>query len=477
MDFPPDTISSPVEEVFDNARKNHYTRHRNVYLATFAAQLYIVGMGLVSSYTSPAGEDILKSGSRFKHITSNENTWIASLPNLSGVLGNAISGYFSHKYGRKCVLIYISTTFTLSWLLIAYAPTVHFIYAGRILSGFSAGICTVAVPAYVVEISTVEIRGFLTAGFQVAFAVGVVIMSSFGIILRWSWLAIVGAIVAVVGACLLYFMPESPPWLVRNGKYGEAMRGIRFLRGKKHDAAREFKEITENIAQEPRDGLTLREFLNPSLYKPLLIAFGLMFNMSFCGFPAVMSYTVKVFKEEGNSFNPNVAATIVVVIQMIATMLSSLLMDRAGRKSLYVTSGSLMTLTLIALGAYTYCSQKYDASTLSHWSWVPLVSFMIYIAAFSIGFGPMPFVVIPELVPTHSRSFVMAVGCASGSLLGFIVIKTFDILRITIGLYGLYWLYGALTFSGFLAYFFFVPETKGRSIHEINKTFSKSALI
>lgn len=370
--------------------------------------------------------------------------------------------------------MYISASYTLSWLLIAYAPTVGFIYAGRLLSGFSAGMTTVVVPAYVVEISTVKIRGFLSAGFQVAFSVGVVVMTSFGIVLRWSWLAILGAVNVVAGACLLYFMPESPPWLIRNGRNEEGMKGIRFLKGKNHDVASEFKEIVEQHTEESKSGLSFREILNPSFYKPLLIAFGLMFSVSFCGFPPIMAYTVKVFKEAKGTIDPNVSSTIVMLIQMVSTIVSSLLMDRAGRKILFVISGSIMTLTLTVLGIYTYYSQKYDASNLSHWSWIPLVSLMIYISAFSLGFGPIPYVVIPELVPTHTRSVVMAVGCASASFLGFVSIKTFDTLQRAFGLYGLYWLYGIITFCAFLSYWIFVPETKGRSIHEINKTFTKT---
>ena len=369
--------------------------------------------------------------------------------------------------------MYISTSFTLSWLLIAYAPTVGFIYAGRLLSGFSAGMCTVVVPAYVVEISTVKIRGFLSAGFQVAFSVGVVVMTAFGIILRWSSLAILGAVNVAAGVCLLYFMPESPPWLIRNGRHEEGMKGIRFLKGKNHDVASEFKEIIEQQAKESQSGFSFRELLSPSLYKPLLIAFGLMFSLAFCGFPPIMSYTVKVFQEAG-SVNPKVMATIVMIVQMVSTIISSLLMDRAGRKVLYIISGSVMTLALTLLGIYTYIIQKYDSSNLSHWSWVPLVTLIIYISAFSLGFGPIPYVVVPELVPTHSRSFVMAVGCASASFLSFVSVKTFAILQTSIGLYGVYWLYSIITFCAFLSYWIFVPETKGRSIHEINKMFTKT---
>lgn len=385
-----------------------------------------------------------------------------------------ISGYCSHRFGRKCVLMSVSVSFTLSWLLIAYAQTVEFIYAGRLMSGFSAGMCTVAVPAYVVEISTVKIRGLLAAGFQVAFSLGVLVMTACGIVLRWSWLAIIGAVVVTSGSCLLYFMPESPPWLIKNNKPEEAMKGIKFLKGKNHNAEEEFDEIEAVLVLEPIGGFSFRELLSPGLFKPLLITFGLMFYQSFSGSPAIMSYTVKIFKEQKNFMDPNVASTVVALVQMLSTIVSSLLMDKAGRKFLYIISGISMTVSLIILGIHSYLTQKCGVVNVPYWDWIPLICFMIYISSYALGFGPIPYVVIPELVPTHTRSFVMAVGCASASFLGFLVIKSFVMMRIAIGFYGLYWLYSAVTLCGFLTYWIFIPETKGRSIQEINELFTRS---
>lgn len=342
------------------------------------------------------------------------------------------------------------------------------------MSGFSAGMSTVAVPAYIVEISTVKIRGFLTAGFQVAFSSGVLMMTACGIFLRWSWLAILGAVVVASGACLLYFMPESPPWLIKNNRPAEAMEGITFLKGKNHNAEEEFEEIEALLVLEPIGGFSFRELLTPGLFKPLLITFGLMFCQSFSGSPAIMSYTVKIFKEQRNFMDPNVASTVVALVQVLSTITSSLLMDRAGRKFLYILSGICMTISLIILGIHSYLDHKCDMVHNPYWSWIPLICFMIYISSYSLGFGPIPYVVIPELVSTHTRSFVMAVGCASASFLGFLVIKSFVVMRTAIGFYGLYWLYSVVTICGFLTYWIFIPETKGRSIQEINQLFSRS---
>ncbi|GIY92715.1 facilitated trehalose transporter Tret1 [Caerostris extrusa] len=183
---------------------------KNTHFATGSALLYIIVLGMISSYSAPATVDMQLPGSRFRDITPDEITWIASLPQVSGVVGNFLSGYATHKLGRKATLMFVSTIYTLGWLAIAYAPSIAVIYLGRIISGLCAGTCAVAVPTYIVEIAPTEIRGFLTSGFQVAFSVGVFLIIGLGAVLRWSWLAISGAVLTTSAVCLMVIMPESP---------------------------------------------------------------------------------------------------------------------------------------------------------------------------------------------------------------------------------------------------------------------------
>lgn len=367
--------------------------------------------------------------------------------------------------------MYASVSYVASWLLIAYAPTLTFVYAGRLTCGFCAGITSVAVPAYLVEISTVDIRGLLSAGYQVAFSLGVLLVIAVGIDLRWSWLAIYGAATVTAAACAMLFMPESPAWLSKVSRNIEALRGLEFLRGSHQEAARELKEMVDHAAQEDQGGMVLEEFKKPALYKPVLIAVALMFFQQFSGINALMSYAVEVFQEAKSSTDPSVSAAIVALVQVLATAVSCLLMDRAGRRILYMVSGSFMTLGLLALGLYSYYSQKPHSQLLTNWSWIPLASFILYIASFSLGFGPIPMVVVPELVPIRNRSFLIAVANTTTSFFGFVVTKVYEDMRITLGVAGLYWLYGAFSFLGFLFYWIVIPETKGRTIHEIHATF------
>ncbi|KAG8178847.1 hypothetical protein JTE90_017622 [Oedothorax gibbosus] len=134
---------------------------RNTYLSAMPGLLFILQVGLVSSYPAPATVDMKQPGSRFRHITADEITWIASLPMVSGVFGNAFSGYATQFFGRKAWLLYSSLISVTGWLTVAYAPSVPFLYVGRILCGFACASNIVTVPTYIVEIApSKKVEGF-----------------------------------------------------------------------------------------------------------------------------------------------------------------------------------------------------------------------------------------------------------------------------------------------------------------------------
>ncbi|XP_054719650.1 facilitated trehalose transporter Tret1-like [Uloborus diversus] len=443
---------------------------RNTYIAAVSAFTYITVMGLVIGYASSATVDMKKPGSRFQDVTADQISWIVSLPSLSGVIGNFLSGYFIQKLGRKAVLMFISGTYMVSWLTIVYANSVAFLYVGRLIAGFSCGMATVAVSAYVVEIAPTKIRGFLSSGFQVLYSVGVLIIMSLGVVLRWSWLALSAAVFVAISACMMLAMPESPVWLIRESRNLEAAYSLKFLRGMNADIAKEAQDIKENMTKDTAGGVTWRELSKPTLYKPLIIVFFLFFFGQLSGMAALISYTVDIFEKAGGIVDARVSAAVVAIVQLIATIMCSILIDRTGRKFLYIISGIFIFISLSCLAIYTVMLQKYDFD-LDNYKWLPLLSFVVYIAAYSCGFGPIPFVMAPEFVPIHSRGVVLAVGTITCSLVAFIVAKTFDSVREEIGDYGMYFMYAISSLIGSIFCYLFVQETKGRSIRDINKSF------
>ncbi|KFM79520.1 Facilitated trehalose transporter Tret1, partial [Stegodyphus mimosarum] len=454
----------------------HTVNLRFTYIATMATLLYVIIMGIMTAFSAPATVDMQKPGSRFIHITEEEISWIASLPLLTAASGNIVSGYASQKLGRKAVLMYFSAVYLSSWLMIVYASSIGWIYAGRILCGFCSGMFNVAIPIYVAEISVTKIRGFLSSGFQIASGGGMLITMCLGAVLRWSWLAMVAAIITTCATCLMYFMPESPPWLIRQSKNADAVKALKMLRGNDSDFMKEFREISDGQAKLSTDSIRLRDILDPALYKALGIAVTLMFFQMFCGMSVLIAYTVEIFQSSGNFINASVGSIIFTAVHVLTAAVSSTLMDRIGRKKLYITSGSCMILALTVLGIYSLMSAENKINS-SSFGWIPLTCFVFYVIAFATGYGPIPYVMIPEIVPIHSRSTVMAVACIFGALSAFLSTKVFYAMKFTLGIHGVYWTYALFCFLGCIFCYFCMPETKGKSINEINLSFAASSRV
>lgn len=379
-------------------------------------------------------------------------------------------GYLCNKFGRKPVLLFVSGLFLTSWLVIAYAPTIAWIYGGRLLAGVCTGICSVSVPSYIIEISSVENRGLLGSCFHLSYTIGILITMSFGIFFRWSWIAIIGGLFNTCGAILMYFMPESPPWLISEGKYAEALSAFRFLKGKNVDTRKEYDTALDHFSSQPQRALSFYQYKEPELYKPIALAVGLMFFQQFSGISALMAYTVEIFEHAESALDPAICAAIVAGVQFCATLIGSVLMDKAGRRILYLVSGVFVTIGLIVLGIYGIFLEKWGFSS-SIYGWIPLIGFTIFVGSFSLGFGPIPYLMTPEFVPLHSRAAVLSIAGIFSSFFLFIVTKTFDDLRSVVSDYGVYWVYGTFSILGCLFCWLCVPETKRKTISDIHHSF------
>ncbi|XP_015924128.1 facilitated trehalose transporter Tret1 [Parasteatoda tepidariorum] len=445
-----------------------------IYLACISAYLFILTMGMTVSYTAPATMDMRKPGSRMQHITEDDITWMGSLTLLGGIPANALGGYFTHRYGRKTALMLTSILFTSSWLMIAYSSSVAWICAGRIISGFCTGLYVVAIPAYVAEIAPQDIRGMLSSGLPFFNNLGILLVMSLGLVLRWSWLAISVVILTVFSAFMMAFMPESPVWLVRESRLYEAANGLKFLHGKRSNYNAEIEKIMEVIRSEKQNKpLTLQDFRNPILYKPLLISIALFFFLPTSGFGPIITYTVEIFQRAGSTIDPNLAATILAAVQIFASVACGVVIDNFGRRKLYILSGAGTSFMLICLGIYSYILEYHPVRN-SVMGYVPILCFSAYLFIFTFGIGSIPFVMIPEMISVQYRSTVLSISTVCLSIFGFAVSKSFDSLRDVLGDYGMYWFFASFTFLSVVFSYFVLPETKQLSFEEISRYFLKS---
>ncbi|CAL1261333.1 unnamed protein product [Larinioides sclopetarius] len=442
---------------------------RKMFLAAIIVLLFAVNMGMTATYSATATIDMEKPTSSI-HPNEDQVTWIGSLMAIGALIGGTAGGYFTNSLGRKGTLVLNTAFFVIGWLCVAYASTIGMIYAGRVITGFCSGIVSVATPMYLVEISTPEVRGLLGASFQLFVVIGVLIVSILGSQQSWQNLAVSGAVASLVSAFLMIPMPESPRWLMAQKRRGEAKNAIIFLQGKSYDAEDECVKMEDDINSQPKGNVKLNEFKSPTLYKPFILSIALMFFQQFSGVNAVLFYTAKIFKSAGSSINPIEATIYVNIVQVFATAVSSVLMDKAGRKALLLFSGICMAISFIVLGGFDLARTN-DPAVADKYGWLPLVCLMAFIAAFSLGFGPTPWLMVAEMTPVRFRSIVSGIATALNWTFAFIVTKTFKTEEAAMHAYGVYWMYASIQIASLFVTFFFLPETKGKNSEEIQEFF------
>ena len=377
------------------------------------------------------------------------------------------------KLGRKETLVYNLIPHGFAWLIICYAKSVPVLLFGRFISGAAVGIIACVVPMYCVEISTVEVRGILGSACQGFLVIGNLVSVVIGAYIPWYYLALNGAVCSIFAVMCFCPMPESPRWLLMKNRLQEAIEVMNYLHGGFVNAEKECAEIDQDLQTQPKGTVTWQELKRRSTIIPAVLCLFVMFFQHFSGMNAVFLYSSKVFDVSKDFMDPKLATIILAVVQVFATLLSNVTVDKVGRKILLITSGCLMGLSFAVFGYYFYKISLDKTFENSHW-WIPLVCCTVAVIGYSVGYGPIPFLLSAEIVPVRVRSTINAVTHFANGLFAFIVTKTFSDVENLLKSYGAFWFYSSMSVFGILFVILFLPETKGKTIDEIQAIFDKS---
>ncbi|XP_042208311.1 facilitated trehalose transporter Tret1-like isoform X2 [Homarus americanus] len=253
------------------------------------------------------------------------------------------------------------------------------------------------------------------------------------------------------------------------GEYASA--DVRGTLGKDCNIQTELDMMRQSMEEAKHNKTSLKDFMKPYILKPLMISLTLMFFQQFSGVNPVLFNLTTIFSDAGSKFSDNVSSIIIGVVQVAATFLATVLMDKAGRKLLLIVSSSLMALSIVALGEFFYEKMEDESWAIKKLSWLPLVSLIIFISAFSIGYGPIPWLMIGELFPSNVKEAAGSFSTMVNWSLSFVVTLSFVPLQSVLGVHGVYWLYGSICVVNLLFCVTLVPETKGKTLDEITAYF------
>lgn len=391
---------------------------------------------------------------------------------LFAMLGGFLGGPMIEYLGRKMTIVATSLLFVLSWLLIGLASSVWFLYAGRAVAGLSVGIASLALPVYLGETIQPEVRGTLGLLPTALGNIGILICFVVGNYVPWNYLAIVGMAPVVPFLVLVFLIPETPRWYISKANDAKANASLRWLRAAKNDenVRAEFDELKKSQieADKSANNSAIKDLLHRNSIKPLLISLGLMLLQQMSGINAVIFYTVQIFKDAGSTIDENLCTIIVGIVNFLSTFVATVLIDRLGRKVLLYISNVCMIITLMILGTFFYMKNVLGTD-LTNYGWLPLASFVVFVIGFSLGFGPIPWLMMGEILPAKVRGSAASIVTAFNWACTFLVTKTFIDIVSAIGAYGAFWLFGSVCFVGMFFIRFCVPETQGQSLEDIEK--------
>jgi sugar porter (SP) family MFS transporter len=269
----------------------------------------------------------------------------------------------------------------------------------------------------------------------------------------------------------LVFVPETPAHYLSQKRYREARESLEWLRGGIH-VDQEYEDILKSVEESATQSAGLTDLLSSSNLAPFIISLWLMLGQQFSGMNAVMFYCVSIFEQSGSSLNSNTENIIVGAVQIVATIFAALVMDKAGRRILLNLSSSVMVISIGVLGMFFFIANNPDDKTLAEKiDLVPVASLSLFVFAFSVGFGPIPWLMMSELFSPEVKSLASSISTSFNWTLAFLVTKFFSTMVNGLTEAGAFWFFGSFTILTFLFCMFFVPETKGKSLDEIQHLF------
>jgi MFS transporter, SP family, galactose:H+ symporter len=379
-------------------------------------------------------------------------------------IGAATSGSLNDRLGRRVMLITASILFGIGALVTAFAQSIVWLIVGRFIVGYGIGVASYTSPLYISESAPPAVRGALVSLSQLAITVGIVVAYAvdfaFAYQEGWRWtfgLALVPALFLGIG---MAFLPDSPRSLMNRGHADQARRLLARLRGEeeKEEAVEHIQKVIQ--IEKPH----WRELVGPALRPAMIVGLGLAVFQQFIGINTVIYYAPTIF-QAANFGSASVAILHTVgvgLVNVVFTVVAIFLLDRVGRRPLLMVGVVGMIITLALLG-YDFTRPEAQRGLLS------LVCLMAYVAAFAISLGPIFWLIISEIYPLRVRGRAMGVATLTNWLANLVITFTFPMMIAAIGSSATFWIYAGIGVFGLAFCWRMVPETKGRSLEEIEE--------
>ncbi|KAL0811486.1 hypothetical protein ABMA28_009880 [Loxostege sticticalis] len=426
--------------------------------------------GYAAGWPSPVMPKLLDPDEFPRAPTPMQTNWIVSIIFIGCLIGTVISGPLSNTVGRKPCLIVGGSTASLSFLALALIKHPYSLMAFRLICGVGCSMVFGVNLVYIGEIASTEIRGMLLGSTGLFNSLGFLVVYSVGNYVPYDVINYIGMILGIVFVTGILFAPETPIYYIIRGRNEEAKATLLAL-GRKDDAEKvsELRLEIESNQKVKAWNTLLKVKCNR---KALVITSLLHIFQQASGIGAMLAYTTMIFEISGSSITPYIATIIVGAVNLAAGFITPLFVERFGRKILLLMSTFLTGLTLLILAIYIYHYNTGNPAVLNI-RWVPLPVYILYCISYSFGFGVLPATLVGEMFQLNVRSAGSAVALCISWLAAFICLSTFGYIISGSGVHVAFAIFSASCGLAFLFTIFFVPETKGKSLIEVQEMLDK----
>jgi sugar porter (SP) family MFS transporter len=390
--------------------------------------------------------------------------WGVSSLLLGCIVGAFGSGVLTDKYGRKRIMMLLALFFALSSAATALATVSWFFISARILGGLAVGAASVLSPMYIAEVAPSGMRGRLVSIYQLAITLGILVSYLINFLLHdldynWRWMFATGILPSVFFFAGLFFIPESPRWLFKSGRKEEAVDILSRLNDT--ETVRQEVEGIEKSLRTKSDHTGILDLFRPGVRTSVFFGLILAVLVQVSGINTVIDYAPKILLAAGVDIRSALLQTSLIgIINFIFTFAAIFLVDRVGRKPLYISGSIGMTITLLFLAA---------AFAYSWPAWMILLCILLFIAFFAACIGPVFWTLVSEIFPTRVRGTAVALVSFTQWIFNFLVVWLFPYVLQTIGGPATFLLLASMAFLQVLVSVFRMPETKGKTLEEIEK--------
>ncbi|XP_032758890.1 solute carrier family 2, facilitated glucose transporter member 6 isoform X2 [Rattus rattus] len=450
----PEAPASPEEKARAGALQN-----RRVFLATFAAVLGNFSFGYALVYTSPVIPALKRSSDPALRLDKIQASWFGSVFTLGAAAGGLSAMLLNDLLGRKLSIMFSAVPSAIGYALMAGAHGLWMLLLGRMLTGFAGGLTAACIPVYVSEIAPPGVRGALGATPQLMAVFGSLSLYALGLLLPWRWLAVAGEGPVLVMILLLSFMPNSPRFLLSKSRDEEALQALIWLRADS-EVHWEFEQIQDNVRRQQLTGIT-----------PILVYLQTIFDSTSVVLPSQQD------------------AAIVGAVRLLSVLIAAVTMDLAGRKVLLYVSASIMFVANLTLGLYVQLvprtltpnstveiemlggTEQPPAAAFNYLTLIPLLATMLFIMGYAMGWGPITWLLMSEVLPLRARGVASGLCVLVSWLTAFILTKYFLLAVNAFGLQVPFFFFSAICLLSLLFTGCCVPETRGRSLEQIEAFF------